>query len=139
MHFATCALCNMCTLQHVHFAACILFNRPSGQNSWMDQLDGKAGWTCLTDLLDGQVHFILSLGQIAYSKIDLLVCLLPQLLSPMKALTGLHILRLTMYWIGTLGQRLCYYFSTPSSRNFCFCLVITVKIFEVKSLFPFLK
>ena len=46
---------------------------PAGRTSWMDQLDGP-------------VLFIWSLGQFAYSKIFLSVCILSQLPSPTKAL-----------------------------------------------------
>ena len=59
---------------------------PAGWTRWTDQLDGPAGRTSWTDQLDGPVLFIWSLGQFAYSKIDLLVCTLSQLLSPTKAL-----------------------------------------------------
>ena len=55
MHFATHALCNMCTLQLVHFATyalcnkCTLQGRPVGQTSCMDQLDRPAGQISWTD------------------------------------------------------------------------------------------
>ena len=61
-----------------------------GWTSWMDQLDRPAGRTSWTDQLDGPVLFIWSLGQFAYSKIDLSVCTLLQLPSPTKALFPLN-------------------------------------------------
>ena len=59
---------------------------PAGRTSWTDQLDRPAGWTSSTDQLDRPVLFIWSRGQFAYSKIDVSVCALSQLPSPMKAL-----------------------------------------------------
>ena len=56
------------------------------QCSWTDKLEGPAGWTSWTDQLDGPVLYTWSLGQFAYLKIDVSVCTLSQLLSPMKAL-----------------------------------------------------
>ena len=76
LHFAICALSNMGTLQHMHF---------SRQTSWMDQLDRSAGRT---------YFFFWSLGQFAYSKIDVSVCTLLQLLSLRKALFFRWFLRL---------------------------------------------
>ena len=55
-------------------------------NVWMGLLVRPAGQTSWTDQLDGPVLFTLSLGQFAYSKIDLSVCTLSQLRSPTKAL-----------------------------------------------------
>ena len=64
----------------------VLLIRPAGRSNWTDQLDRPAGQISWTDLLDGPVLFNWSLGQFAYSKIDLSVCTLSQLPSPTKAL-----------------------------------------------------
>ena len=61
-------------------------NGSASRTSWTNQLDGPAGWTSWMDQLDRPVLLFWSLGQFAYWKIDLSVCTLSQLLSPMKAL-----------------------------------------------------
>ena len=52
----------MCKMQCVNGSASLA--------SWMNQLDRPAGQTSWTDQLDGSVRCILSLGQFAYSKIS---------------------------------------------------------------------
>ena len=71
MHMATSANDNTCKWQHVQLAT---------------HANGNTGRTSWTDQLDGPVLFTWRLGQLAYSKIDLSVCILLQLPSPTKAL-----------------------------------------------------
>ena len=66
----------------------MMFNlvKYNSDNVFLKEMDGPAGRTSWTDQLDGPVLYIRSLGQFAYSKIDISVCTLSQLPSPTKAL-----------------------------------------------------
>ena len=69
VNLATCALCNMCTL-HI-----IRQDKSARWISWTNEINESTRQTSWTEQLDRPVLYTWSLGQFAYSKIDLSVCI----------------------------------------------------------------
>ena len=87
-------------------------------------VNGSASQTSWTDQLNGPVLFIWSLGQFAYSRIDISVCTLSQLPSPMTLFSQCQTKTIIQLFI------LCI-LSVSMYFNFCVLLVFVLVFGEI--------